>query len=165
MTSQIAHKSEIDAVIVGVTSGQQVDEQVPRLLKISGTVLVEQMIDDAVAELLIGVSYDSQFGHYLILGFGGTMVELIGDRVILLFPVCREDIVRGLENLKTWPLLNGFRGRKLADVESIINTVLSIVQMVERKHNEIVEIEINPLMVKAESEGVVIADALIRKIN
>lgn len=162
VASEIAHKSELNAVVVGINSAQQLKQQVKRLLKISDSLLVEEMVDDVVAELLIGVSFDQQFGNYLVVGFGGTLVELIGDREILLLPVCRDEVIRALKKLKTWPLLNGFRGRALADVDKVVDTVLSIADFVEQKKAEIVELEINPLMVKGKHQGVVAADVLMR---
>ncbi len=165
VSSQIAHKSEINAVIVGVSSQRQLESETKRLLEISDTVMVEEMIQDSIAELLIGVSFDPQFGHYLILGFGGTMVELIGDREILLFPFSSSDIIKTLRKLKTWPLLDGFRGRAKADVDSVVETVLAISRVIENNKDTIVELEINPLMVRAEKSGAVVADALIRKRN
>ncbi len=159
--SGIAHKSEINAVVVGINSAPRLQSQVGRLLSIADTLIVEQMVQGVVAELLVGVSYDAQFGHYLILGFGGTLVELIGDREILLLPVSREDIIRSLEKLKTWPLLNAFRGRASADLEAIVQTVLAVLQLVAENRESIVELEINPLLVKAEGQGAVVADALI----
>ncbi len=162
VTAEIAHKSELNAVVVGITSEQQLKAEADRLLNIADSVMVEQMIGDVVAELLLGVSYDTQFGHYLTIGFGGTMVELIGDREILLLPVCRNEVIRALKKLKTWPLLDGFRGRAVADVEKVVDTVLAIANLVRQKKDEIVELEINPLMVKAGNKGVIVADALVR---
>ncbi|WP_423906314.1 acetate--CoA ligase family protein [Candidatus Spongiihabitans sp.] len=162
VTPEIVHKSELNAVVVGIDSAQQLKQEAERLLKISESLLVEEMVSDAVAELLLGVSCDAQFGHYLVVGFGGTLVELIGDREILLLPICRDDVIRALKKLKTWPLLNGFRGRNLADVDKVVDTVLAIANLVEQKKDEIVELEINPLMVKGKNKGVTAADALVR---
>ena len=162
VASEIAHKSELNAVVIGIDSEQLLKQEVSRLLNMSPALLVEAMVGDVVAELLLGVSYDQQFGHYLIIGFGGTMVELIGDREILLLPVCREAVLVALKKLQTWPLLNGFRGRPVADVEKVVDTVLIIADLVTQRKDEIVELEINPLMVKARNNGVMVADALIR---
>ncbi len=162
---EIAHKSELNAVVIGIDSEQQLKQEVARLLKISASLMVEEMIGDVVAELLLGVSYDPQFGHYLIIGFGGTMVELIGDRQILLLPVGRNDVIKALKKLQTWPLLDGFRGRQVADVEKVVDTVFAIADLVTQRKDEIVELEINPLMVKARNNGVMVADALIRMRN
>ncbi len=162
VSASIAHKSEADAVVVGIRDEETLNDQSSRLFGLSDTLLVERMVTDPVAELLIGVSYDPVFGHYLIVGFGGALVELIRDREILLFPVDRAAIIAALQRLQTWPLLNGFRNRALADVEAVVDTVMAVAGLVESRRDEIVELEINPLMVKPRHHGAVVADALIR---
>ena len=162
ISSSIAHKSEVDAVVVGIVDEETLNEQSTRLFGLSDTLLVEQMVTGAVAELLVGIGYDRVFGHYLILGFGGTLVELIGDRQVLLFPVDHAGIIAALRRLKTWPLLNGFRNRAPADVEAVVDTVVALAGLIESRRDEIVELEINPLMVKPRHQGAVAADALIR---
>ncbi|WP_424945737.1 acetate--CoA ligase family protein [Candidatus Spongiihabitans sp.] len=162
VAAEMTHKSELNAVVVGIASVQQLEQEVERLLNISESLLVEEMVEDAVAELLLGVSHDPQFGHYLVVGFGGTMVELIGDSEILLLPICRDEVIRALKKLKTWPLLNSFRGRPLADVDKVVDTALAIANLVQQRKDDIVELEINPLMVKGRRQGVVAADALVR---
>lgn len=162
VTPELVHKTESNAVVLGIASAEQLKHEIERLLKISETLLVEEMVGDVVAELLLGVSYDEQFGHYLVVGFGGTLVELIGDREILLLPVCRDEVIAALKKLKTWQLLTGFRGRQLADVDKVIDTVLAIAKLVEQKRDDIVELEINPLMVKSKNKGVMAADVLLR---
>ncbi len=164
VSTDIAHKSEIGAVVLGINNEKQLMEHAQRLQKISTSLLVEQQVDDCVAELLIGVSYDRLFGHYLILGFGGTLVELIGDREILFFPVNDDQVREAMKRLKTWPLLDGFRGRQKADVDGVVATVGAISRMFREHGDRIVELEINPLMVRPKTQGTVAADALIRVI-
>ncbi len=161
----IPHKSEVGAVVVGISDEETLNAHSTRLFELSDTLLVEQMITDSVAELLVGVSYDPLFGHYLILGFGGVLVELIGDREILLFPVDRAESIAALQRLKTWPLLNGFRNRAPADVEAVVDIVMAVAGLIESQRDRIIELEINPLMVKAQNQGAVVADALIRVRN
>lgn len=161
ISDDIAHKSELNAVVVGVDNDTRVKTEAARLLNISDKVLIESMVEDAVVELLIGVSYDQLFGHYLILGFGGNLVEIFKDKELLLFPVSREDILIALKKLKTWPLLNGFRGRKPGDINCVVETVMNISNMIVNNRDKIVELEVNPLMVKPNGEGAVAADALM----
>jgi acetyl-CoA synthetase len=162
ISTEISHKSELGAVVLGIRNEKELREHAQRLQKISSTLLVEQQVDDCVAELLVGVSYDNLFGHYLILGFGGTLVELIGDRVILFFPVNDDQVREALKRLKTWPLLDGFRGRKKADIDGVVATIGAISRLIRAHGDRIVELEINPLMVRPETKGAVVADALIR---
>ncbi len=165
VSSSIAHKSEVNAVTVGIRDDETLNSESARLFGLSDTLLVEQMVTDPVAELLIGVSHDPVFGHYLIIGFGGTLVEWVGDREILLFPVDRAAIISTLQRLKVWPLLNGFRNRALADVEAVVDTVMAVAGLIESHCDEIVELEINPLLVRSRPHGTVVADALIRVRN
>ena len=161
LSEQIAHKTESGALAVNLGDARQVHAHATRLFRLAGRLLVEKMIEGAVAELLLGVGYDRQFGHYLIIGFGGTLVELIGDRELLLPPVDRAMLERALGRLKTAPLLHAYRGRPAADVEAVIECALRLNQLIENEPDNIVEIEINPLMVKSENQGAVVADALI----
>ncbi len=162
LSSFVSHKSEVGAVVVGISDEETLIAQSTRLFELSDVLLVEQMVTDSVAELLVGVSYDPLFGHYMILGFGGTLVELIGDSEILLFPVDRAESIAALQRLKTWPLLNGFRNRPLADVEAVVDIVMAVAGLVKNQRDRIIELEINPLMVRAQSHGAVAADVLIR---
>ena len=162
ISSDIAHKSELGAVVVGVNDDNTLSEHIKQLSQLSNTILVEQMISDSVVELLVGVSYDALFGHYLILGFGGVMVELIRDRQILFLPTDEKQVLDALAKLKTWPLLNGFRGRDKADIDAVIQVVIKIAELVQQQSDRIVELEVNPLMVRSENKGVVVVDALIQ---
>ncbi len=124
--------------------------------------MVEEMVCDSVAEILVGVSYDAQFGHYLILGYGGVTVEIFKDREILFFPLSRAAVIEALKRLKSWPLLDGYRGKPKADVEAIAEFVEGLSQLIQTRGRDIVELEINPLMVRKSGQGVVAADALVR---
>jgi len=165
LSKEITHKTEIGAVAVNLQNPEQVEEHAVRMLGLASRLIVEKMIDGAVAELLLGISHDRQFGHYLIIGFGGTLVELIGDREILLLPVVESMIRRALDRLKTAPLLKGYRGRPIADVDAVVKSVLALTRLVQMESGNIVEVEINPLMVKSESNGAIVADAVVTVVN
>jgi acetyl-CoA synthetase len=115
-----------------------------------------------VAELIVGVARDEQFGPYLLIGGGGILVELMKDSRSLLLPVDRERVTRALGELRSAPLLHGFRGRPAADVCAAVDAILAIGTLVEQDPAAIVELDVNPLMVLPEGQGVVAADALIR---
>lgn len=161
LSNRIAHKTEMGAVAVNLPDADRVGAHAAAMLGHSGRLMVEKMVEGAVAELLLGVGYDSQFGHYLIVGFGGALVELIGDRELLLPPVDESMLKAALDRLKTAPLLGGYRGRPVADVAALIECALRLNQLLEKAPGNIVEIEINPLMVKSENKGAIVADALI----
>ena len=161
LSSHIAHKTELGAVAVDLRDDQQVRGHAAAMLGHGGRVLVEKMVEGAVAELLLGVGYDPQFGHYLMVGFGGALVELVGDRQLLLPPVDGAMLEAALERLQTAPLLHGWRGRPVADLPAVIESALRLSQWLEKNPHDIVEVEINPLMVKSENKGAIVADALI----
>ncbi len=162
LCEQITHKTESGAVSLNVGQAEEVAVQTQRMLTFSSDILIERMVDGVIAELLIGVLYDPQFGHYLVVGTGGTLVELIRDRQLLFLPVEADQIRAALQKLRIYPLLTGYRGRAYADVESVIDAVVQVGQLTVREQDSIVELEINPLLVRAKGRGAIVADALIR---
>jgi len=119
------------------------------------------MVDGVVAELIVGVARDEQFGPYLLVGGGGVMVELYKDTAPLLLPTTRERVLHALAQLKCAPLFGGFRGAPPADLNAAADVILAVAGMVENDPSSIVELDINPLMLLAKGQGVVAADALI----
>jgi len=83
------------------------------------------------------------------------------DSVSLLLPTTREEVLHALGQLKCASLLNGFRGAPPADLSATADVILVVAGMVENDPSSIIELDINPLMVLAEGQGVVAADALI----
>ena len=162
LSAEISHKSEVGGVLLGIDSRDALLAAIGRLNGIAPRVLVEEMVGDSVAELLVGVIRDPQFGHYLTLGFGGTLVELIGDAQTLLLPASREAVVDALRSLRTWPLLDGFRGREKADIDAICDIVERVQALAMGLGQELEELEINPLLVLPDGRGAVAVDALVR---
>ncbi len=122
--------------------------------------LVEKMVQGAVAELIVGVARDPQFGLYLTIGAGGVMVELWNDTRPLLLPASRDDIRAALLSLRSAPLLTGFRGRPKADIEAAVDVALRVGEYALAHADELEEMDINPLMVTA--DGAIAVDALVR---
>ena len=116
----------------------------------------------AVAELIIGLNRDPQFGLALVLGSGGILVELIKDSTVLLLPTSREDVAKALASLRGYRLLQGFRGRPVGDVEAVISAVMAVADYAQAHQHSLLEVDINPLLVLPAGQGVVAADALIR---
>ena len=149
------HKSEVGAVRLNVTDPH--DE--PEMPGAEGY-LLEEMVTGCVAEVLIGVRRDPVYGATITLGIGGVAAELLQDTVTLILPVTGEELENALRRLQLWPLLDGYRGRDKADIEAIIDAALKVQQMMADAPG-LIEIEINPLMVR--TSGAIAADALIRK--
>jgi acyl-CoA synthetase (NDP forming) len=157
----VAHKTEAGAVSLDLRGAEEVSAAVAEMSHLSGSFLVEKMVEEAVAELIVGVARDQQFGPYLLIGGGGILVELMRDSASLLLPVDRERVLHALVKLRCAPLFNGFRGRPRADLGAATDAILAVVGRVEEDPRSIVELDINPLLVLAEGRGVVVADALI----
>jgi acetyl-CoA synthetase len=158
----VAHKTDVGGVRLDLRSADDVRSAVKMMAGLSNTFLVERMVEDAVAEIIVGVAQDEQFGPYLVVGGGGILVELMKDSASLLLPVTREQVLDALDGLQCAPLLNCFRGCPQADLNAAADVVLAVGALVEKDPAAIVELDINPLLVLAEGQGAVAADALIR---
>ncbi len=168
----LAHKSDLDALALGLDSPQAVAVAAARvrarLTQAPGAeplVLVERMIEGAVAEVIVGVAADAQFGLALVVGSGGTLVELVADRRTLLLPVTRAEVAEALDSLKIARLLAGYRGRPEGDREAAIEAVLAIAGYAESRRGALAELDVNPLMVLPRGRGAVVADALMRTVK
>jgi acyl-CoA synthetase (NDP forming) len=157
----VAHKTESGAVRLNLGSASAVYSSVKDMLALSESFLVEKMIDDVVAELIVGVARDEQFGPYLLVGGGGIMVELMRDSASILLPTTAEYVSQALGRLKCAPLLNCFRGCQPADVNAAVDAIMKVAGLVEKDPSSIIELDINPMMILADGQGVVAADALI----
>jgi acyl-CoA synthetase (NDP forming) len=110
-------------------------------------------------EMLIGVVQDPQFGPVVACGAGGIQVELLRDVSVRLTPLSREDAIEMIQSLKTYPLLDGFRGTPVCDVRALQDGLLRVSAMVE-DIPQIAELDCNPFVVN--QQGAVILDARVR---
>jgi hypothetical protein len=113
------------------------------------------MVEDVVAEIMVGVSTDPQFGQMLVIASGGILVELI----ILLLPTSDENIGHANRSLKCFQLLDGFRGKPKVDIGPIVDTIRLVFSFAETHCHSLVEIDINPLLVTREK--CIAADVMI----
>jgi len=157
----VAHKTEAGGIRLNLNSADEVSGAVKAMSGLSASYLIEKMIEGVVAELIVGVARDEQFGPYLLVGGGGIMVELMRDSASILLPTTAEYVSQALGHLKCAPLLNCFRGCQPADLNAAVDVILKVAGMVEKDPLSIIELDINPLMLLAEGQGVVAADALV----
>jgi acyl-CoA synthetase (NDP forming) len=157
----VAHKTEVGGVRLDLGSADEVSTAVMEMAGLAESYLIEKMVDGVVAELIVGVACDEQFGPYLLVGGGGILVEVMKDSASLLMPTTKEQVLHALGQLKCAPLLNGFRGAPAADLKAAADVVLAVAALVENDPSSIIELDINPLMLLAEGQGVIAADALI----
>jgi len=120
------------------------------------------MVADGVAEVLVGVTVDPQFGQVLVIGAGGVLTELLRDSATLLPPFTGESIEAALSRLKVSKLLAGFRASLLPMSPALVSTVLACTRYAEANLNSLLELDINPVIVRPAGLGAVAVDALIR---
>ena len=125
-----------------------------------GKVLVESQVEGGLAELLVSVRSSHPIGWLLTMGAGGELVEVLDDTVCLLLPESPEAVRSALERLRVWPLLAGFRGRPAAAVDAVIAVTDRLTDLV-RNRQDIIEIEVNPLVVTADAAVAVDALAVV----
>ena len=156
----IAHKTEFNAVRLNLSSPEAVNNAASELLKLSDRLYLEAM-KPALAELIVGVTRDPQFGLVLTVGSGGILVELLQDSKTLIIPARRSEIEDALAELRSAPLLHGYRGNPAADITATVDAILAVQQYAISNSQALVELDVNPLLVGAQGEGVYAADALI----
>ncbi|MFF7413613.1 acetate--CoA ligase family protein [Streptomyces lydicus] len=163
---QLAHKTELGLVKVGLTSASQVRDAYRDLTDIAryedvplDGVLVCQMIERGV-EMVVGVTHDSLFGPTVTVGLGGVLVEVLRD-VAVGVPPFGEDRARAmLDELRGRALLDGVRGAPPADVDALVEVVLRVQRMALELGGDLAELDINPLVVLERGQGAVALDAL-----
>jgi acetyl-CoA synthetase len=158
----LEHKSDVGGVVLNVRTAAEAAAAAQRLAALSSTLLIEEMITDGVAEVLVGMRVDPQFGLLLVLGAGGVLTELLRDSVTLLPPFTAAGIRAALARLKVAPLLAGFRGRPVADVPALIETTLGCTRYALENLERLAELDLNPVIVRPSGQGAVAVDALIR---
>jgi acyl-CoA synthetase (NDP forming) len=156
----ILHKSEQGYVVLELEHAD-LAQQAANMVG-TDRFLVEEMVTNPIFELLVGIRRDSQYGIHLTLASGGIMTELWRDSRSLILPVDGPVISDALAALKLAPVLYGFRGQPAADMESTINQILALCDLITSDHS-IVAIEVNPLMIT--SNKAVVADALLWRDN
>ncbi len=160
-SASIAHKTEAGGVALNLKDADEVKAAAERMATLADDVIVERMVTGAVAELIIGLKSDPQFGLALVLGAGGILTELLKDSATLILPTSRPEIERALKSLKIWKLIEGFRN-KSGDQEGVVKAIEAIARFAETRRGLIEELDVNPLLVLPPGQGAVAVDALIR---
>jgi acetate---CoA ligase (ADP-forming) len=160
--AHLEHKTEVGGVVLNIRSRAEAQGAAERLSRLSDTLLVEQMIADGVAEILVGLIVDPQFGQVLVLGAGGVLTELLADSVALLPPFTRESLRTALGTLKVAELLRGYRGKPAGDVEALVDIALGVARYAAENVSSLVEIDVNPVIVRPAGRGAAAVDVLIR---
>ena len=152
------HKSEMGGVIIGLSNRAKLE--IAMLEMDQPRYIIEELITDPIAELLVGIVGDQVHGYVLTLAAGGVLTELLRDSVSLSLPVNQIDILAALQRLKLAPMLAGYRGKPAVDKAALVRAVLAMQACVLDRRTSLAEIEINPLILT--SKSAVAVDALIR---
>ncbi len=167
-TAAPVHKTEVGGVRRALSRPEQVAdavrqisadlEQAGRKDLVSAGFLVQEMVGDGV-EMVVGVTHDPNFGPILLVGMGGTLVELLRDVSVRIHPLTDTDVDEMLTSLNGYPLLIGYRGSEAVDVEALKTLLFRVSAMVEDVP-EIDEADLNPVFVRR--HGVAAVDARIK---
>jgi len=170
ISKEIQHKTETGVVKLNIKNaaeaGQAYDEVIRNAVAYNPNVIVQgvlcyRMIEEPVAEAIVGVYSDPYFGPAVVFGFGGIMVEVIKDRALLIPPIGREEARRAIDSTKGSKLLNGFRGKPKGDIEALIDVIVKVGEMTEDLAGRIDALDINPLLILPEGKGTIAVDALV----
>ena len=168
VSQDILHKSDAGGIMLHINpeeAGAKFEELMTRVAanrpeaKLEGVLLVE-MITEPGVELILGSIQDPSLGDAIMLGLGGTFVEIIKDVVFGLNPLTRSDVSRMINSLKSKKILEGARGAKPSDKEAVIDCVLRLAKLL-KDFPEIKEMDINPLFVLEAGKGAKVLDARI----
>lgn len=158
----ISHKSDAGGVVLDVkendvrTTYSDIISHITKTFpeaNIEG-VLVQQMASPG-HELIVGLKKDAQFGHALMFGLGGIFVEVYRDVSFRIVPIKKREALEMISEIKGYPILQGIRGKKPADMDSIADVLVSVSEMASKE--KIIELDINPLIVN--ENGAIAVDA------
>ena len=170
-SADILHKSDVGGVKLNIHGPEEAVQAYNEIMesvsskrpdaKING-ILTVPMLKSGV-EMIIGVNNDPQFGPMVMVGMGGVFVELFKDVALYPAPISKAEALDMLRSLKSFKLLNGYRGGAKCDIDALCDTIVSIADFASANRDTLKELDINPLFVYPEGEGVGVADALVVK--
>ena len=170
-SADILHKSDVGGVKLNVCGPEAAEKAYEEIMEsvtakrpdahINGILTVPML--DAGVEIIIGVNNDLQFGPMIMVGMGGVFVEVFKDVALYPAPLKEEEALEMLKSLKSFKLLNGYRGTEKCDIKALCQTIVAISNYAQANKDVLKELDINPLFVYPEGKGVGVADALIVK--
>jgi acyl-CoA synthetase (NDP forming) len=169
MSHDITHKTEAGIIALNVKDEVELRACYHEILKnakkykpqadIQG-VLVQERVKEGI-EVIVGMSQDPQFGPVLMFGLGGTAVEVMKDVSFRVPPITRLDAEAMIKEVRAYKILEGIRGKKMADIEAIIDTLMNLSHLSLMLKDSVAELDINPLIVFEKGEGAKAVDALV----
>jgi succinyl-CoA synthetase beta subunit len=124
-----------------------------------GHLLVQEMVTGT--EVLVGARTDPQYGPFLMVGLGGILVEVLKDVAIRLLPIGDGEARQMLRSLRGFRILEGVRGQRARDIDALVKAMVGVSNIFAAHHDHLSDLEINPLMVRAQGGGVAAVDVRI----
>jgi acyl-CoA synthetase (NDP forming) len=166
-TADVTHKSELGLVRLGLTTASAVADAWREMQGILGQqrlrfdgAIVAAMVSGR-REMIVGAHQDPIFGPVVVVGDGGKYVEALPDLRFLVPPFSAEEVAHALSHLRIAPILNGVRGEPPMDLAALCNTVVAVSQLITEPANEIVSLDLNPVILASAGQGCVVVDAII----
>ncbi len=152
------HKSDVGGVVLNVKDSVTVDKEFKRMMKIKDTtgVLIQPMLKGT--ELFAGAKHEENFGHMILCGMGGIFIEVLKDVSTKISPVGKEEALEMIRRLKSYAIIKGVRGQDGIHEEKFADVLVHLSALLEAAP-EIYELDLNPLLGKADK--VVAVDARI----
>ena len=159
VSPDVVHKSDVGGVIPGITSDVQLKQAFEAFTRMAGFagILVEEMLSGI--ELIVGAKVDYQFGPVILIGIGGTSVEIYRDTSLRMAPLRPQDAEAMLKGLKAHELLEGYRGSEPVNTQALIRMLLLFSGLVMDMAETIESIDLNPVFCSA--KRCTVADARI----
>jgi acyl-CoA synthetase (NDP forming) len=169
VSAQLPHKTEAGAVALNLKDDAALSAALEKMRTsiaayapgvVLDQLLLEPMAKPPLAELIVGIKRENDFGLALVIGAGGILVELLKDSRSLLLPTTDGAIHQALLSLRSAALLQGFRGREAADLDALVAAIRAVADYACENVAQLLELDVNPLLVGA--DGTTAVDALIR---
>lgn len=159
----IAHKSEAGAVKINIRDDTELQNALAEMPRDCDGYLLEEMVQNGVAEILIGITRDTTGLFLLTLGAGGILTELLDDTVSLLLPSTRTEIADAFSTLKISRLVAGYRGKPAGDLEALFDAIEAVCNYAQSSSAQLIELDINPYIVCEKGGAAVDALIVLRK--
>jgi len=159
VSPKVLHKTDLGGVVVGIGGDMELTETFQRLSAMEGFagMLVEEMLSGL--ELIVGATIDYQFGPVILMGIGGTGVEIYGDTTLRMAPLIERDVRSMVKCLKAHKLLEGYRGSQGVDMSALTRLLLTFSSLIMELEEMIESVDLNPVI--CDSKRCVVADARI----
>ena len=159
VSPKVIHKTEVKGVALGIHNKTDLRETFHRLISFEGAsgILIEKPVQGI--EMIIGAKIDFQFGPVILMGMGGTGVEIYKDTSLRMAPITPEDAISMLQGLKAHRLFEGYRGAEPINQEALSGMLMAFSQLIMALDEKVTSIDLNPVF--CSSENCVVGDARI----